>query len=832
MSRMMRRGAATLLCIPLLAGLTLTAPSALAATGTDAGTDAAAATSQSAILAAQARQREGKQGIESYTDRALVAVPSDQGVLVSWRSYDTDAVGITFTLKRDGETVYHGGATNWLDATGKAGSVYELSASEGVDADASERTTAWAKDHVELTLNTPADQTMPDGSVATYRTNDMSVADLNGDGRLDLVVKWDPSNAKDNSFTGYTGTQILDGYTFDPATGAAEQLWRIDLGINIRSGAHYTQFQMWDYDGDGNAEIVVKTADGSTTYSNASGTLTETGHVGAVSASQLPTDTLSGADKYDFRSPVVPEHDGDRFADDGRIMAGDEYLTAFDGVDGRIIDSTDYVPARGQVDDWGELDGYNAHRTDRYLAATAYLDGVTPSAVFVRGYYHRTTATAWQLKGGKLVLQHTFDQPTGAKDSEGRDATGGNHNLSVNDVDGDGKDEIILGAITLNSDLTLRYTTGLHHGDALHVGDWDNDGELEVFGVHEEPKNEESPKAEIHNASTGELEWYVDYAKDNGRGLIADIDLTHEGAEMWSSDEKAIYNFSKDGGTKIVDGTTPASTNFSLYWDGDLAAELQDHQFHKDATPQRYGTPRIQKWNPQTNKTEVIAQFDGAATNNDTKGNAGLVGDILGDWRDEVIVRDASDASKVRIYATAIPTVYRTATSLNNLAYREGLAWQNTAYNQPAHLTYQLSAVAMDFVTVGRFYASNQDRHMWTSSADETAALPGMGWGAEGYAFAMDAHAGTPVYRLYDGVGNQHLWTSSTDERDHLVGQGWADEGVAFYEGATATLDVYRLYNEATGEHLWTTSAAERDALTSLSSGAWKSEGVAFKALS
>lgn len=610
---------------------------------------------------------------ETFVNRALVAAKGEDGIFISWRLYESDSKDISFTLKRNGETVYTGSKTNFTDTKGKTGDRYELTASEGIS-QSGETAIAWEREYQELALVVPKDQKMPDGSIAVYTTNDMSVGDLDGDGELELIVKWYPSNAQDNSIDGYTGTTILDAYDIDVHTGKADLMWRIDLGLNIRSGAHYTQFQVWDYDGDGKAEVMCKTADGSTVFDK---DLNIVDYVGACSVKDLPTDTKG--EPYDYR-----QHEGRV----GRIVLGDEYLTAFDGETGKIIDTVNYVPFRGPYDEvagiydtsyWGTKngapaennDGY-ANRADRFLSATAYLDGGSASAVFSRGYYGRTAITAWKLIDGKLVMQWAFDADTGTYGS-GQ----GNHGLSVNDVDNDGLDEIIFGGLVVDQDGTILVNTEWGHGDAMHVSDWNGDGKLEVYKVNEEQGHWGGG---LYDPATGEVLCFHETSADTGRGVAADIDPRYEGAELWH----AIDSHTHDVEGNIIYETKP-SQNFSIFWDGDLLMELFDSSDTINLIPQ------IQKWNYENEKLEVLAQLDGTQLNNGTKGNAGLVADILGDWREEVIVRDSADNSKIRIYTTTTETEYTIPCFLEDRAYREGVAWQNVAYNQPANLTYLLT---------------------------------------------------------------------------------------------------------------------------------------------
>lgn len=697
-------------------------------------------------------------GRENYASRDLVAIDlagskgaetkisatdSDgnaitKGVYLSWRSYPGDfnssnELTTTFTVYRNGSAIASNvSVTNCVDEGGSASDTYTVTGSnDGNLGLSSVDTKVWADQYIELSLNKPADETMPDGSTCTYTANDMSVGDLDGDGELELLVKWYPSNAKDNSGSGYTGTTYLDAYNVDFGNGDADLLWRIDFGINIRSGAHYTQFQVWDYDGDGVAEVAAKTADGTTTYD---GSLSETGYVGECSMASLSTASVS--EKNDYRNTS------------GYVLSGPEYFTMFNGEDGTIIDSVNYTPERGTVSSWGDAYG---NRVDRFLAGTAYLNGTTPFAVFCRGYYTRTCVTAYYLSKNddgteSIGTYWTFDSKEDGSEYEGQ----GNHQLSINDVDEDGKDEIIYGSLTLDNDGSVLYCTGLGHGDALHVSDWipTNPG-LEIMAVHEH--NNASYHVEIHDAETGKVLTGYYVGKDTGRGVAGDIDPTALGAEFWSianpsysgNDEptwdsrdasvfsglSGIYDSSDPDGSEMKAlsyDSTPA-VNFTLYWDGDLLSEQQDHTFNSEGYYPL--TTTIEKWDYENSTTYNLFSSSEVLTSNGTKGNLGLVADILGDWRDEIVARCASDNSKVRIYSTTISTDYVIPCSLTDLAYREGVAWQNTGYNQPAHTSYLISE--------GLVTAQLSEGDMTSSSAEVqfTAASDGTAYGhdVEGY---------------------------------------------------------------------------------------------------
>lgn len=616
------------------------------------------------------------------------------GVYLSWRSFEKDPKETTFDIYRNETKIAENLAvTNLVDEGGKASDIYRVEGSSDVELGIKVLDTAvWQDKYLELKLYSPADQTMPDGTACTYAANDMSVGDLDGDGQLELVVKWYPSNAQDNSAKGYTGTTFLDGYDVNFATGEVSLLWRIDMGVNIRSGAHYTQFQVWDFDGDGKAEIAVKTADGTTSYQSTDGTdagLVEVAYTGACNAASLPVDQISK--EHDYRNAA------------GYILEGPEYFSMFNCDDASLIDTVDYEPGRGNVNAWG--DGYG-NRVDRFLSAVAYLNGTTPSAVFCRGYYTRTCLTAYYLAdtdgdgaGDKIQTYWKFDTNEAGSQYEAQ----GNHGLSVNDIDNDGKDEIIYGSLVIDHNGTVKYSTNQGHGDAMHVSDWVNWNEgLEVMAVHEH--DDASYHVEIHDAETGKILMGYHVGRDTGRGVAADIDPTASGAEFWSiaspdSSAEAEPSWdSRDGGVystlstleKLItlSGKSPAS-NASIFWDGDLLSEIQDHRF--DSETYKPLAVNLAKWDYENNQEVTLFDSTEILSNNGTKGNTGLTADILGDWREEIISRSSSDQNRIRIYASTIQTDYVVPCLLENRAYRQGVAWQNVAYNQPANLSYLLS---------------------------------------------------------------------------------------------------------------------------------------------
>lgn len=564
-----------------------------------------------------------------YLDRGLIAVKVDNGVYLSWRLLGTEPDNISFNVYRNGKKVNHSpviDSTNYLDHNGTLKSIYYVRAVvNGKEMKPSEKVKVLDKNYLSIPLKKPANGITPDGISYTYSANDASVGDLDGDGQYEIVLKWDPSNSKDNSQDGYTGDVYLDAYKLN-----GKFMWRIDLGKNIRAGAHYTQFLVYDFDGDGRAEIVCKTADG---------TIDGTGNI-------------IGDPNADYRN------------EKGRILSGPEYLTIFDGKTGRALATTDYDPPRGNVSDWGDNYG---NRVDRFLAAVAYLDGKRPSFVMARGYYTRTVLVAYNWRDGKLTKLWRFDSND---PGNSKYAGQGNHNLSVADVDNDGKDEIIYGSCVIDDNGKGLYSTGLGHGDAMHVGDLDPSRPgLEVFQVHETPSND---GIELHDAKTGEIIWGLPTTKDTGRGLSADIDPRYQGEEVWAAGPYGLYNCK---GQKISDNK-PSSINFAIWWDGDLLRELLDSN-------------RIDKWDYINNQTINLFTAQDCTSNNGTKATPCLQADILGDWREEVIWKTA-DSNELRIYTTTSITNHRIYTLMHDPVYRLGIAWQNVAYNQPPHTSFYL----------------------------------------------------------------------------------------------------------------------------------------------
>jgi Rhamnogalacturonan lyase family 11, C-terminal domain/Rhamnogalacturonan I lyases beta-sheet domain len=705
-----------------------------------------------------------------HLDRGLVATATGEGVFLSWRLPGTEVTGRTatgmagpdFHVYRDGTRIATvTDSTNYLDRTGGPQATYRVAAVvRGKERDSSASVSPWANGFHTLPLRKPADGVTPAGEAYTYTANDMSVGDLDGDGRYEYIVKWDPSNSKDVSQIGYTGPVYIDAYTLDGTL-----LYRVDLGVNIRAGAHYTQFLVYDFDDGGRAEMMFKTAPGTkiVRYDKA-------GNVASQRFVTMPSEDaragythaddyrLSAADYYEHlvtmflgwhQHPEVkaghwpatletafgiePRHAyplsradakalADHFIDvyapsrstrnnlrafEGFIIDGPEYLTVFEGATGRELQTIRYKP--GRHDDglmWGDYALPRiepANRVDRFLSTVAYLDGRNPSAVFARGYYTRTTLVAyrwdgrrlreeWYVDSGWTPMTNPFqDNPHGR---DGTDpayrtiTTQGVHSVSVADVDSDDRHEIVYGAATIDDDGSLLSSSfavappqssvpgqnmRLGHGDALHVTDIDpRRPGLEVYQVHE--GGTVAPYgAALRDASTGQVIYGKYTGVDTGRGMVGDILPEQPGLETWASNGVGLWT--ADG--NLIGSAVPG-TNQSIRWAADMTTQIVNGAGAE--------TPRIEDW-----RQGVLLVAEGTLANNSTKGNPCLVADILGDWREEMVVRTA-DNTAVRIYLSTEVTDRKLYTLMHDKQYRAEVARQQTVYNQPSYTSFYLGS--------------------------------------------------------------------------------------------------------------------------------------------
>ena len=600
-------------------------------------------------------------------NRGVVAVRSGDRVVVSWRTLSSDAKGQPFDVYRNGEKLNASplttGGTMLIDEHPLPGAAtYEV---RGGGCDGSYTLAAGAPDgYIAIPLQKPDGGTTPDGRSFTYSANDASVGDMDGDGQYELVLKWDPSNARDNAHDGFTGPTLFDCYRLDGTL-----LWRIDMGVNIRSGAHYVPFIVGDFDDDGRAEMMVRTADGTRdAQGKVIGDSTADHRHRPTGEAQAPKPEKEWG-KYNRRERPMT----------GRILTGPEYITVFNGLTGEAMDSKPYIPQRGNPMDWG--DSY-ANRADRMLAAAGYLDGRRLSGIFCRGYYTRTVIAAWDWDGKELKSRWTFD----TNEPQWADYAGqGNHNLRVADVDGDGCDEITYGSMAVDHDGRGLYNTRMGHGDAIHLMAFDpKSTRLQVWDCHENRRD----GSDLRDAATGEVIFQIPSNSDVGRCMAADIDPTNPGVEMWSSDSHGIRNIRGEviGSAKDPDdpqhqqhlalGGRHLSINFGIWWDGDLLRELLDR-----------GAVTKYDWTDKT--IREVERFEGIVFNNGTKSNPALAADILGDWREEVVAR-TPDSSELRIFVSTIPTEHRINCLMEDIPYRLSTAAQNVGYNQPSEPGFYL----------------------------------------------------------------------------------------------------------------------------------------------
>lgn len=687
-------------------------------------------------------------------DRGVVATKTNDGVLVSWRRLATEPADTTFTLYRNKEKINEGAVTNFVDKQGSVNDKYTVVCNGQM----SKSVSVWANGYLDIPLhNTPeSDVVQMDRNgvyVGAYTPGDASYGDLDGDGEYEIVMLWNPSDAKDAASSGRTGKVFMDAYKLDGTF-----MWRIDMGFNIRAGAHDTMLNVADFDGDGRAEVMVRTADG---------TIDGQGNV------------IGDASKGDTYENSWAAMNG------GKNLQGPLYVTCFDGETGKALDTIDYFPnnqAGSQAVSLSFGDDFG-NRSERYNSTIAYLDGQSPSAVFARGYYFgknisnpngRTGAAAYSFKNGKLSVDWTFD----TAESKYNNLIGqGNHQIEAGDVDGDGKDEILYGALTWDDDGSILWCTYQEHGDAMHLGDFDPTKEgLEFMKVYEDygaesevfdmngsalapyvtdntifknsaaaasngaPEDRHQWGSSMQNAKTGEFYQIHNGIKDTGRGMVANIGYGDSFYVMWGASSSGYWD---NNGNELPD--LKAAMNGRIYWTGDLQEELQDHKGAGQEIT-------ITKWNDSTKKFDEIFVGEGSHSINSTKGNPNLQADLIGDWREEIVsyAITGQDTKKekmmikgdwdkdvevemdktvyqysLRIFETPYPTEYNFYTLAHDDIYRNSSAADTNCYNQPPHISWYMNDAIADSQ-----YKTQPDANVtlvsnkYTPTAFSEAALP------------------------------------------------------------------------------------------------------------
>lgn len=641
-------------------------------------------------------------------DRGLIAIKTDGGVYLSWRLFDSEDnifgsadKNVSFNVYRDGKKISEVATkTNYVDSTvGKNYSVAPVI--NGVEGEKCNAVTVYNNSYFDIPLLKPDDETIYDPSgteLATYSffPADCSTGDVDGDGEYEIIVKW-TSSEHDVGSPGnpaYSGTVHLAAYKLD---GTKLLKNDIELGKNVYSSAHTVQFLVYDFDGDGKSEVMCQTSlgskDGQGKYvSNAAQTDEE---IKAITDEENSTADYRGY---------------------GRITEGKEFLTVFNGETGVAMDTINLPTTRGSENgvDYGDDFG---NRSNRFVSDIAYLDGEKPYAIYLRGYYfgrngkQRTSIAGISWDGTALSPTYRFDTQKGQEgyyDGAYQYVGNGNHNCTVADVDNDGKDEFITGALCMevNDDNEFRpkWCTYLQHGDALHIGNYDpTHTGFEFFTVHEDSGTNSLSGNDITldfgmsviDAETGNIMFHEGASADTGRGVMANV-----GAggyyQIWSAKNSARQS---NGGTDFTTATsltgrnTP-SMNFRIFWDGDLYDNLLDGA-------------NITDWNGRNMSNIFSARNYDCVSINGTKANPSLQADLFGDWREEVVY-PTTNGTALRVFSTTDTTDYKIKTLMQDPVYRSGVAAEQTAYNQPPHVGFYMGKEVFDTRTLTSIAVTTQ----------------------------------------------------------------------------------------------------------------------------
>lgn len=584
-----------------------------------------------------------------FQDKNIEAIER-KGVLVSWRFLSSDPDDVAFDLYRsdDGENFVKlngspiANSTNWKDLTADVtkDNTYRLCLAGTQEV--LETYTFTAAMAMNFYRSIPLNMNVPDPSLV-YAANDAAVGDLDGDGDYELVVKRMVEEADPAHDGILKGSCLLEAYELD-----GRFMWQVDLGVNIRQGAHYTPFIVYDLNGDGKAEVAVRTSEG-TRFGD--GTRIE---------------DMNGDGKTDYRDPTT-----------GKILNGPEYLSVIDGISGAELARADYIP-RGERSTWKDYWGDDyGNRIDRFLMAVGHFGSQKgkASVVICRGYYKNFQIAAFDLDGTGLKRRWLFNTAPGYPDYRGQ----GNHNLAVGDVDSDGKDELVYGACCIDHDGTGLYTTKLGHGDAMHLGKFDPSRPgLQIVSCHESPESYGSNGTEFRDAASGKVLWGIPATVDVGRCMVADVDSETPGCEVWSSacGDKlwSCEGVQLDKPIPTAKAGGP-SYNMGIWWSGSLNRQVLD-----GAIIQSYTDGRL-----------LSGSNFGVKSINGSKANPSFYGDIWGDWREEVIL-PSDDDSELRIFTTDFETEYRFRPLMDDHVYRLSAVHQNIGYNIPTHTGFYLGS--------------------------------------------------------------------------------------------------------------------------------------------
>ena len=639
--------------------------------------------------------------------RGLVVLKAYNSNYLSWRKLGTEYYDVTYNVYRNNTLIASGlTVTSYRDSNSSESNTYQIEAvkNNATSLGLCNAVSPWpgyvytnngtSNAYLDLTLAAVYDR---NGNEVTshYEPNDAEFADLDGDGELEMIIKRlntvDAAGVSTGTYTS-NGIEIfniypnnskefvvLDAYDINWQTGAATLMWRIDCGPNMVSSnsteINIIAFDWWQK--DGKAEVVLRGADNMIVYGNDGRTRLYT--IGDMNANT----------RQNWMSHR--QSDGTNIASMAYTNSGAEYLLYLNGETGELYQQMDYPLKRleeGETDlgaAWG--DGYG-HRSSKYFFGAPYLNGQEPTLFMARGIYTRHKMMVMYLDyQNRWVQLWTWNNNTSGSPWYGQ----GYHNFIIADVDEDGRDEIVYGSMVIDDNFQGLSTTGLGHGDAEHVTDLDpwRKG-LEFFGC-----NEDNPAMNYRNATTSEI--YVRYTAsgDDGRCLAGNFRNDYPGSQLksstmsdWLSAAKDITidntrNMTVDNTKNLTEDKYNHHLNFRIYWDGDLCSEVFD------SGGSGGGAGTITK----PGQTEGAlgsrqANLTGSSTNNGTKNNSCFQGDLIGDWREEVVMR--LNANAVRIFSSNINTNYALPTLWHDHQYRQAMVWQMMAYNQPPHLSYFL----------------------------------------------------------------------------------------------------------------------------------------------
>ena len=700
-------------------------------------------------------------------DRGLIAIKTDGGVYLSWRLFDSEDnifgsadKNVSFNVYRDGKKISEVATkTNYVDST--VGTNYSVApVINGVEGEKCDAVTVYNNCYFDIPLSKPDDETIYDPSnnkLATYSffPADCSTGDVDGDGEYEIIVKW-TSHERDVGTPAYSGTVHLAAYKLD-----GTKLWKndIELGKNVYSSAHTVQFLIYDFDGDGKSEVMCQTSlgskDGQGKYvSNAAQTDEE---IKAITDKENST--------ADYRSSS------------GVITKGEEFLTVFNGETGAAMDTISLPTTRGSENgvDYGDDFG---NRSNRFVSDIAYLDGEKPYAIYLRGYYfgrngkQRTSIAGISWDGTTLSPTYRFDTQQGQEgyyDGAYQYVGNGNHNCTVADVDNDGKDEFITGALCMevNDDNEFRpkWCTYLQHGDALHIGNYDpTHTGFEFFTVHEDSGTNSLSGNDITldfgmsviDAETGNIMFHEGASDDTGRGVMANV-----GAggyyQIWSAKNSARQS---NGGTDFttansLTGRNTPSMNFRIFWDGDLYDNLLNGA-------------NITDWNGRNMSNIFSAGNYDCVSINGTKANPSLQADLFGDWREEVVY-PTTNGTALRVFSTTATTDYKIKTLMQDPVYRSGVAAEQTAYNQPPHVGFYMGQEVFETRTLTSITVTTQPT--------KTSYVPGESFDRTGMVVKANYSDGTSeeisAYTVSeidkDKIGEQTLTVSYLGKTDTIT---------------------------------------------------------------